>query len=160
MQCFTGHRLILVHLLLVQAADGQGWLEKKYESLSEVVPFTNRFRFGDTTASYTMHAALWNGSAWDLELSSRLALNATLDLLVGSARKAALADSAGEVRVLDAGSGWGGSVFLCETMIRERLDRSSQPGASSVLYDGMTLSPTQARASNAAAVSGYTTPQQ
>ena len=44
----------------VESTDGSRWLGKKYEALSNVVPLTNWWRFGDTTAGETMHAALWN----------------------------------------------------------------------------------------------------
>ena len=52
--------------------DGSQWVKDKYERLSSLVPLTNWFRFGDPEASATMHAALWNGSGWDLQLSNRM----------------------------------------------------------------------------------------
>ena len=52
--------------------NGSQWVEDKYERLSSLVPLTNWFRFGDPEASATMHAALWNGTAWDLQLSNRM----------------------------------------------------------------------------------------
>eukprot|EP00966_Prymnesium_polylepis_P141407 3265523-Prymnesium_polylepis.1 len=58
--------------------DGTRWLADKYESLSSFVPLTNWWRFGDATASETMHAALWNGSAWDLHRTNRMAADVIL----------------------------------------------------------------------------------
>jgi hypothetical protein len=52
--------------------NGSQWVEDKYERLSSLVPLTNWFRFSDPGASATMHAALWNGTAWDLQLSNRM----------------------------------------------------------------------------------------
>ena len=57
--------------------DGSQWVKDKYERLSSLVPLTNWFRFGDPEASATMHAALWNGSGWDLQLSNRMVKAAT-----------------------------------------------------------------------------------
>ena len=131
-------------------ADGSRWLTKKYESLSEVVPLTNWWRFGDATAGRTMHAALWNGTDWDLRLSNRLTAEVILARLRERKRRAA-------ARILDAGCGWGGSIFYLEDARRAADHAQRARGLVSsrpllVRYDGLTLSPTQARAANATAI--------
>ena len=155
--------------------DGSQWVKDKYERLSSLVPLTNWFRFGDTEASATMHAALWNGSAWDLQLSNRMAVNATLDILLGrderlQVRSTKGGTSSAEVLVLDAGTGWGGTIFFTEAArAAAARDTDAARAASAgmdetawaayaamdstsdcplVRYDGLTLSPTQARQAN------------
>ena len=133
--------------------DGAQWVKDKYERLSSLVPLTNWLRFGDTEASATMHAALWNGSAWDLHLSNRMAVNATLDILLGRDERLQmrLAEGSTEraaVRVLDAGSGWGGTVFFTESVRAAAAAMDSSRRLPLVQYDGLTLSPTQARWAN------------
>ena len=130
---------------------GTEWLRVKYESLSSIVPYTNAWRFSDPRAADTMHAALWNGSAWDLHLSNRLAVDATLKILIG---KDELLGKTGEaVRVLDAGCGWGGTIFFAEGERQRALAHapSSRLSATAPVYEGITLSPTQADAATASA---------
>ena len=147
--------------------DGVAWLEHKYEYLSRLVPMTNWFRFGDATASLTMHAMLWNGSAWDIQLSNRMVADATLDILLRRDALLAPLSPSVPVRVLDAGSGWGGTTFYLEgrrqAAIQEAAilgDRSAESARGRaqeaapiplVRYDGLTLAPTQAHAANATA---------
>ena len=136
--------------------DGSQWVREKYERLSSLVPLTNWFRFGDTEASATMHAALWNGSAWDLHLSNRMAVSAALDILLGRDNRlqvlSVLSTEGGtksaEVRVLDAGTGWGGTVFFTEAARAAAAAMDSTRDYPLVQYDGLTLSPTQARQAN------------
>ena len=132
------------------SSDGGGnqWLESKYEHLSALVPLTNSWRFGDATASATMHAALWNGTHWDVTLTNRMSANASLDILLGRD-----ASAAGTVRVLDAGCGWGGTVFSLEARRQEEalLRSTALAPPPLVQYDGLTLAPTQARSANATA---------
>ena len=133
---------------------GTEWLRVKYESLSSIVPYTNAWRFSDPRAADTMHAALWNGSAWDLHLSNRLAVDATLKILIG---KDELLGKTGEaVRVLDAGCGWGGTIFFAEGERQRALAHapSSRLSATAPVYEGITLSPTQADAATASAAKG------
>lgn len=129
--------------------DGDRWLATKYEHLSTLVPLTNSWRFGDATASETMHAALWNGTHWDLTLTNRMSANASLDILLGRDVKS----SADGVRVLDAGCGWGGTVFALEARRQQALlSSTSLAPPPLVRYDGLTLAPTQARSANETAV--------
>ena len=194
--------------------NGSQWVEDKYERLSSLVPLTNWFRFGDPEASATMHAALWNGTAWDLQLSNRMvnpashhppltptltlpltlhvtlphnpsqAVNASLDILLGRDKRLQMHSTEGSstgaaVRVLDAGTGWGGTVFFAEAA-RAAAARDAEAARAAdaaraaaagtddaeaartanaamfatldlplVRYDGLTLSPTQARQANA-----------
>ena len=134
--------------------DGANWLRWKYESLSSIVPYTNAWRFSDARAGDTMHAALWNGTAWDLHLSNRLAVDATLPILLGTDRYHVV--PAGEsAKVLDAGCGWGGTIFFAEGERERAADvhvppsRLDAPPAPA--YEGITLSPTQAAAATATA---------
>ncbi|KAL1504682.1 hypothetical protein AB1Y20_008462 [Prymnesium parvum] len=127
------------------ARSGQQWLSSKYESLSAVVPLTNWWRFGDTAAAATMHAALWNGSRWDLHRTNRLAAAVVLQRL---RRRASAA------RVLDAGCGWGGSIFFLEEARRQAALNGSLDAHQLVTYEGLTLSPTQARAARESASRG------
>ena len=166
----THAALVLVAIWLVRHSfvatantsdeSGSAWIENKYEYLSALVPFTNWFRFGDAAASGTMHAALWNGSAWDLHLSNRMAASAVLGLFLGQLVSAGsegggnAAATAETMRVLDAGCGWGGSTFFLEDRLQEALRQrtgDSQQRPPTVLYEGLTLAPTQARAANAMA---------
>ena len=194
--------------------NGSQWVEDKYERLSSLVPLTNWFRFGDPEASATMHAALWNGTAWDLQLSNRMvnpashhppltttltlpltlhvilphnpsqAVNASLDILLGRDKRLQMHSTEGSstgaaVRVLDAGTGWGGTIFFAEAA-RAAAARDAEAARAAdaaraaaagtddaeaartanaamfatldlplVRYDGLTLSPTQARQANA-----------
>jgi len=138
--------------------DGTAWLMCKYESLSWVVPITNAFRFrGDTYASETMHSALWNGSAFDLQFSNRLIANATFEVV----RRLASASGALEatpprhpstaLRLLDAGCGWGATTFFLDSVVDEAaaLRAGIPPGWLPLSYDGVTLSTAQAQRANA-----------
>ena len=94
-------------------------------------------------------------------------MNATLGILLGrderqlgEMRSTKGSTSSAEVRVLDAGTGWGGTVFFTEAA-RAAVARDPDRGMTErddrgrpfphVRYDGLTLSPTQARQANDAA---------
>lgn len=105
------------------------WLVLKYDVLSALVPFTNRVRWSSDRAHDTMHAALWNGSAYDVQVTNRLLWNRTRHLA--------------PERVLDAGCGWGGTVFFLAEA-RRRAAQGDAGAAVTATYDGLTLSTTQA----------------
>ena len=127
---------------LGEPAEGEEWLAHKYEALSARVRLTNLLSWGDETAGLTIHAALWNGTAFDVHTTNRLLWNRTRVRL-----------TAGEARLLDAGCGWGGTIFSLEDArlaATANLD-GSQPAERRVEYVGLTLSRTQASVANATA---------
>ena len=122
----------------VQSANGgpASDISLKYDVLSSWVQWSNWHLWGSSTAGDTMHQAI--GTPPDPRLLDREVCAVAARLLAAGATS-----PRARVRVLDAGSGWGGTSFALA---------SSLAGLGyGVEVDGLTLSGVQASHANAAA---------